>query len=177
MSRESPASEAVLSLGSNLGDRYQRLREAVAGLGQWVRAVSGAYETPPWGDPNQPPYLNAVVIVDDLAPAQIWLERAQRLEAAAGRQRDPDRPFGPRTLDVDVIAAWDEHGRPVISDDPRLTLPHPRAHQRAFVLRPWLDIDPQANLPGRGAVADLLRSEAVAADLPHLVPRPDLPLA
>ena len=169
---------ALLSLGSNLGDRYGHLRSAVAALagsGE-VLAVSGIYETPPWGDPDQPTYVNAVVLIAADVEPRAFLELAAACERAAGRERDPERRFGPRTLDVDVIAVWTDEGEPVVSADPELTLPHPRAHLRAFVLRPWIDIAPYAQLPGYGWVADLLRSEAVAVDLPALVPRPDLPL-
>jgi 2-amino-4-hydroxy-6-hydroxymethyldihydropteridine diphosphokinase len=161
-------SRAVLAFGSNLGDQGELLREAVAALGADLVAVSGAYRTPPWGDPDQPDYLNAVAVVDDPArDATGWLARAHDLESAAGRVRDPARRFGPRTLDVDVIAVWDA-GTPVLSDDPVLTLPHPRAHLRAFVLLPWLELDPDAELPGHGRVADLLRTPEVAADLPGI---------
>jgi len=154
----------VLSLGSNLGDRMARLREAVHALGPAVTAVSQAYETPPWGDTDQPAYLNAVVLASDSGLEPLgWLERAQALERAAGRVRDPARRFGPRTLDVDVIAMWSD-AEPVLSTDPRLTLPHPRAHLRAFVLVPWTEVEPDAVLPGHGRVADLLRTEPLAAD-------------
>jgi 2-amino-4-hydroxy-6-hydroxymethyldihydropteridine diphosphokinase len=166
---------AVLSLGSNLGDRFAHLRGAVTGLGDSVLVVSGVYETPPWGDPDQPAYLNAAVLVADAVEPKAWLDKAGALEAAAGRERDPDRRFGPRTLDVDVIAVWTDEGDPITSDDPELTLPHPRAHLRAFVLRPWLDIQPYAQLPGHGWVSDLVR--AVAADAEELTPRPGLDLA
>ena len=168
---------AVLSLGSNLGDRYAHLRAAVAGLDDSVLVLSGIYETPPWGDTEQPAYLNAVVLVADLAAApEDWLARARALESAAGRVRDPQRRFGPRTLDVDVIAVWQEDGTPVLSADPELTLPHPRAHERAFVLRPWIDIQPYAQVPGRGWLTDLLNADAMAAEVAAVVPRPDLPL-
>ena len=168
---------AILSLGSNLGDRYAHLRDAVTRLGESVVLASGVYETPPWGDVEQPPYLNAVLLVVDPAPAATgWLERVRELERAAGRVRDPQRRFGPRTLDVDVIAAWQEDGTPVLSDDPELILPHPRAHQRAFVLKPWLDLQPYARLPGHGWVTDLLNSPELTADANALTPRPDLPL-
>jgi len=168
---------AVLALGSNLGDREAHLRGAVAGLGDTVLAVSGVYETPPWGDPDQPHYLNAVLLaVDAAATPADWLTEAHRLEGAAGRERDPARPFGPRTLDVDVIAVWDDHGQPVTTDDPELTLPHPRAHLRAFVLRPWLDVQPYAQLPGHGWLYDLVRSTPVAGDLADLRPREDIHL-
>jgi 2-amino-4-hydroxy-6-hydroxymethyldihydropteridine diphosphokinase len=168
---------AVLSLGSNLGDRYAHLLGAVAGLGDSVLVLSGVYETPPWGDARQPPYLNAVVLVADLAADPMgWLVRARELEAAAGRVRDPQRRYGPRTLDVDVLMVWQEDGTPVVSDDPELTLPHPRAHERAFVLRPWIDIQPYAQLPGHGSLTDLLNAQAMAGELAAMSARPDLPL-
>lgn len=169
-------SRALLSLGSNLGDRFGYLRAAVAGLDGTVLVVSGVYETPAWGDPDQPPYLNAVVLVADDVPARTWLDRARAIEAQAHRERDPARRYGPRTLDVDVIGVWADDGTPVVSDDPELTLPHPRAHLRAFVLRPWLDIQPYAQLPGHGFVHELIRADPVAADLAALRPRPDLGL-
>jgi 2-amino-4-hydroxy-6-hydroxymethyldihydropteridine diphosphokinase len=168
---------ALLSLGSNLGDRLGYLRAAVAGLADAVVLTSGVYESPPWGDPDQPPYLNAAVLVmGEGMTADDWLARAQELERLAGRQRDPDRRFGPRTLDVDVIMVWTDDGLPVVSANPALTLPHPRAHQRAFVLRPWLDIQPYAQLPDHGWLTDVMRTPEVAADLPALKPRVDLSL-
>ncbi|WP_436525713.1 2-amino-4-hydroxy-6-hydroxymethyldihydropteridine diphosphokinase [Actinoplanes sp. HUAS TT8] len=170
-------SRAVLSIGSNLGDRLGHLRAAVTLLGASVRTVSGVYETPPWGDADQPPYLNALILVEDAAAApHDWLERARACEAAEGRERDPERRFGPRTLDVDVITVWDADGRPVHSDDPELILPHPRAHLRAFVLRPWLDLRPDAELPGHGPLAALLAAPGLATDVAGMTPRPDLSL-
>jgi 2-amino-4-hydroxy-6-hydroxymethyldihydropteridine diphosphokinase len=169
---------AVLSLGSNLGDRAGHLRGAVVGLGDAVMTVSGVYETEPWGDADQPRYLNAVALVlgpGGAGPAH-WLTVVRDLETKAGRERDPDRRYGPRTLDVDVIAVWDGDGAPVISDDPDLTLPHPRAHLRAFVLRPWLDIQPYAELPGHGRLFDLVRADPVAGDLAGLRARDDVSL-
>jgi 2-amino-4-hydroxy-6-hydroxymethyldihydropteridine diphosphokinase len=170
-------SRAVLSLGSNLGDREAHLRSAVSGLQDVLIVVSGVYETPPWGDPDQPHYLNAAALVaePDATPHD-WLRRAQRLERAAGRERDPARRFGPRTLDVDVIAVWDDDGAPVAVDAPDLTVPHPRAHLRAFVLRPWLDIQPYAQLPGHGWLHELVRADGVAADLAELRARDDVDL-
>lgn len=168
---------AVLSLGSNLGDRIAHLRDAVSTLRDVLLVSSGVYETPPWGDADQPAYLNAVVLVDDpVASPRDWLDRARTIEETAGRVRDPARRFGPRSLDVDVIAVWDAAGEPVLSDDPELTLPHPRAHLRAFVLRPWIDIQPYGELPGHGWLTDLLNAEPLAADALDLRPRPDLPL-
>jgi 2-amino-4-hydroxy-6-hydroxymethyldihydropteridine diphosphokinase len=168
---------ALLSLGSNRGERERHLRGAVAGIGEAVLVVSGVYESPPWGDPDQPHYLNAAVLaVDPARDATGWLDLAGRLERAAGRVRDPARRFGPRTLDVDVIAVWDDGGAPVVRDDPDLTLPHPRAAERAFVLRPWLDIQPYAQLPGHGRVNDLIRAERFAGDLAELKARDDIDL-
>jgi len=170
-------SRAVLSLGSNLGDRLGHLRAAVSGLADVLVVASGVYETPPWGDADQPAYLNAAVMVAEPgAPARVWLERAWKLEAAADRRRDPDRRFGPRTLDVDVIAVWEDDGAPVLSDEPELTLPHPRAHLRAFVLRPWIDIEPYGRLPGHGWLSDLLQAEPVAGEVGDVRALPELAL-
>jgi 2-amino-4-hydroxy-6-hydroxymethyldihydropteridine diphosphokinase len=170
-------SRAVISIGSNLGDRIANLRLAVRLLGDSVVQASGVYETPPWGDPDQPSYLNAVLLANDpRAAPRDWLERARACEAAAGRARDPERRFGPRTLDVDVIAVWDADDQPVIFDDPEFTLPHPRAHERAFVLRPWIDIQPYGQLPGHGWLTDLLNDPALAGDIAAMQPRGDLPL-
>jgi 2-amino-4-hydroxy-6-hydroxymethyldihydropteridine diphosphokinase len=170
-------SRAILSIGSNLGDRARHLRRAVDLLGESVVLVSGVYETPPWGDTAQPPYLNAVLMVaDPAAGPHDWLERARACESAAGRVRDPEWRYGPRTLDVDVIAVWDADDRPVFSDDEELTLPHPRAHERAFVLRPWIDLQPYGQLPGHGWLTDLLNAPGLAADLAGMTPRLDLSL-
>jgi 2-amino-4-hydroxy-6-hydroxymethyldihydropteridine diphosphokinase len=159
-------STAVLSIGSNVGDRLGHLQSAVDAMRPWLRAVSPVYETEPWGPVVQDDYLNAVLVVADAdaRPAD-WLDRAQAAERAAGRTRDTR--WGPRTLDVDVVTVDDFH-----SDDPELTLPHPQAAQRAFVLVPWLDVNPEARL-GERAVRDLL------ADVPSggIHPRPDLAVA
>ncbi|TYP84789.1 2-amino-4-hydroxy-6-hydroxymethyldihydropteridine diphosphokinase [Blastococcus xanthinilyticus] len=146
---------AVLSLGANLGDRAGALREALTALtGHGLSARSTLYETPPWGPVEQPPYLNAVAFVRGDRDAAGWLALAHELEQAAGRTRE--ERWGPRTLDVDVVTVTGDDGAPVLSDDPALTLPHPRAHERAFVLVPWLTLDPTAVLPGHGPVADLV---------------------
>lgn len=147
-------SRAVLSLGSNLGDREAHLRTAVTALGLAVRAVSHLYRTPPWGPVPQPDYLNLALIAEDgaLGPSG-WLARCRELEAAAGRERAVR--WGPRTLDADVITVR-VGGTDVVDDDPELTLPHPRAAERGFVLVPWAEIEPSAQLPGHGPVAALL---------------------
>ncbi len=137
----------VLSIGSNLGDRLARLQSVVDGLGGTVLAVSPVYETDPWGRPDQAPFLNAVLIADDPAcDGQGWLRRAQEFERAAGRVRG--ERWGPRTLDVDLIACYGE--TEVTSRENNLTLPHPLAHLRAFVMMPWLAIDPEAQLTVAG---------------------------
>jgi 2-amino-4-hydroxy-6-hydroxymethyldihydropteridine diphosphokinase len=168
---------AVLSIGSNLGDRIDHLRSAAAALRDVLLVASGVYETPPWGDADQPAYLNAVLLVGDPAAApRDWLDRARAIENAAGRVRDPERRYGPRSLDVDVIGVWDETGEPVLRTDPEFTLPHPRAHLRAFVLRPWIDIEPYGRLPNHGRLTDLLGADPIATDALDLRPRADLPL-
>ncbi|MDQ0685428.1 MULTISPECIES: 2-amino-4-hydroxy-6-hydroxymethyldihydropteridine diphosphokinase [Streptomyces] len=156
---------AVLSLGSNLGNRLETLQGAIDALedtpGVRVKAVSPVYETAPWGvEPgSQPAYFNAVVLLKTTLPPSSLLERAHAVEEAFHRVRD--ERWGARTLDVDIVAYAD-----VVDDDPHLTLPHPRAHERAFVLAPWHDVEPEAQLPGLGRVADLLDAvtrEGVAA--------------
>jgi 2-amino-4-hydroxy-6-hydroxymethyldihydropteridine diphosphokinase len=143
----------VLSLGSNLGDRLANLQAAIdsltAGPGLSAAAVSGVYQTSPVGGPEQPDYLNAVLVAASALPALEILHRCQASERAAGRVRTVR--WGPRTLDVDVIACGTE-----VSDDPELMLPHPRARERAFILAPWHEVDPDAELPGAGRVGDLL---------------------
>ena len=147
----------VLSIGSNLGDRMARLQSVVDGLDGAVKEVSPVYETAAWGGVEQGPFLNAVVIADDPAlDARGWLQRAQDLERAADRVRD--QRWGPRTLDVDLVVCHDGD-REVTACDERLTLPHPLAHLRAFVLIPWLAVDPDATLAVAGEqrpVAQLL---------------------
>lgn len=146
---------AVLSLGGNLGDRAGTLRTALRALTtEGLVARSVLYETPPWGPVEQPPFLNAVAVVRGDRDAAGWLALAHELEDAAGRTREVR--WGARTLDVDVVTVTGDDGTPVLSDDPQLTLPHPFAHERAFVLVPWLALDPAAQLPGRGPVRDLL---------------------
>jgi 2-amino-4-hydroxy-6-hydroxymethyldihydropteridine diphosphokinase len=143
-------SRAVLSLGSNLGDRIGHLRQAVAGFAEDVVATSGVYETVPWGVPDQPDFLNAVIIVEsDRIDEWGWLRRGQELEHQAHRRRE--RRWGPRTLDVDVVTVDG-----IRSGHPDLLLPHPGTPTRASVLIPWLEIEPDAELPGYGPVAALL---------------------
>ncbi|MFD5269106.1 2-amino-4-hydroxy-6-hydroxymethyldihydropteridine diphosphokinase [Streptomyces sp. NPDC058335] len=146
---------AVISIGSNLGNRLETLQGAIDALedtpGVRIKAVSPVYETEPWGvEPgSQPSYFNAIVVLKTTLPPSSLLERAHAVEEAFHRVRE--ERWGARTLDVDIVAYAD-----VVSADPSLTLPHPRAHERAFVLAPWHDVEPDAQVPGRGAVAELL---------------------
>jgi 2-amino-4-hydroxy-6-hydroxymethyldihydropteridine diphosphokinase len=145
--------QIVLALGSNVGDRLANLQAGVdvlrAATGLRATDVSAVFETAPIGGPPQPDYLNAVLLAESGLGARSILDCCQSAERALGRVRT--ERWGPRTLDVDLIACDDE-----VSSDPELTLPHPRAHLRAFVLAPWFDVDPEAYLIGFGRVADLL---------------------
>jgi 2-amino-4-hydroxy-6-hydroxymethyldihydropteridine diphosphokinase len=141
-------STVVLSIGSNLGERLAHLQSVVDGLDGAVRAVSPVYETKAWGGVEQGPFLNAVLIADDpTLDCRGWLRRAKELEAAAERVRA--QRWGPRTLDVDLVTCHDG-AREVTSRDDELTLPHPLAHLRAFVLIPWLALEPDATLTVAG---------------------------
>jgi len=143
---------AYLGIGSNLGDRLATLQQAVdllgAERGVTLTACSRVWETDPVGGPPQPDFLNAVLRARiDLDPLEL-LAACQRVEAALGRQRDGR--WGPRTVDIDVLLL-DERA----IDDPDLTVPHPRMHERAFVLMPLLEIDPDPVLPGGRHLVDL----------------------
>ena len=137
---------AAYGLGSNLGDRQKLLAGAIASIGQAsgisVVAVSPVFETAAVGGPEQPDYLNAVVVVDTTLSPEEMLELAQHCEQRAGRVRE--ERWGPRTLDVDVLA-YDA----VSSDEVTLTLPHPRVTERAFVMVPWAAVDPTFVVHGR----------------------------
>ncbi|OFT36934.1 2-amino-4-hydroxy-6-hydroxymethyldihydropteridine diphosphokinase [Corynebacterium sp. HMSC08C04] len=139
---------AVLSIGSNMDDRRALLQTVFDEFAAETVAASPIYSTPPWGVTDQDEFLNAVLIVDvEESPVEL-LRRGQALEQAAERVRV--RHWGPRTLDVDIVQV-----EGVTSSDPELTLPHPYAHERAFVLVPWLAADPDARL-GDTPVADLI---------------------
>ncbi|GAA3955006.1 2-amino-4-hydroxy-6-hydroxymethyldihydropteridine diphosphokinase [Gordonia caeni] len=151
-------SRAVLSAGSNLGDSRARLAEVVEALGDRVVAVSGVYVTAPWGGVEQDDFVNRTIIADSEWSPREWLAFCRECERAADRVRQVR--WGPRTLDVDVISV-EVDGAAVRSDDPELTLPHPRAAERAFVLAPWLEADPDARLwtpGGERPVAELLEA-------------------
>lgn len=147
----------VLSIGSNLGDRLAHLQSVLDALWPAVTGVSPVYETDAWGGVDQGPFLNAVVLAEDPAlDAHGWLRRAHELEDA--RERTREQHWGPRTLDVDLVWCRDGDAE-VVMDEPDLTLPHPYAHVRAFVLVPWLAVDPGAELTVAG------RTSAASAHL------------
>lgn len=140
---------AILALGSNLGNRFEHLQQALVFLhgaaDVSVNLVSPVIETPPVGGPEQGPYLNAVCEVETSLDASGLLDVCQRAEAAAQRVRE--ERWGPRTLDVDIVVFGD-----TVCDDPDLTLPHPRAHERSFVLTPWTLMDADAVWPGGSGI-------------------------
>jgi 2-amino-4-hydroxy-6-hydroxymethyldihydropteridine diphosphokinase len=144
--------EVVLALGSNLGESAAILQGAVDDLGRTpgiaLLAVSSVFETDPVGGPEQDDYLNAVVLASTDLTSRELLSQTQRIEADWHRVRATR--WGPRTLDIDVIAMGD-----LVLDTPDLVIPHPRAHERAFVLVPWSEVAPDATVPGRGSVRAL----------------------
>lgn len=149
-----PIRQAVLAFGSNLGDRHGKLQGGVSTLEDTpevtVVAISSVYETEAVGGPaDAGKFLNAVVLIDTTLTVHTLLDRALAIEDAFGRERS--EPNAPRTLDVDLIVVGDR-----IADDEQLILPHPRAHERGFVLVPWLEVDPEGEIPGKGFVADLI---------------------
>ncbi|MCL2315585.1 MAG: 2-amino-4-hydroxy-6-hydroxymethyldihydropteridine diphosphokinase [Actinomycetia bacterium] len=148
-----PQSDVVFSIGSNQGDSLQLLQDAVDRLAETpnltIVAVSPVYRTVPVDAPAQPDFYNLVVLAETTLEPMTLLQRALAIEEAYGRVRTI--PHGPRTLDIDLVKV----GRRT-SDTPELRLPHPEASRRAFVLAPWLDVEPDAQLP-QGRVADILR--------------------
>ncbi len=143
--------KVVIALGSNVGDTNSHLHHAIDELGKImeVNAVSSFYKTAPVGGPPQEDYLNAVLVGrSDMDPLDLLIAM-QEIETLAGRTREIH--WGPRTLDLDLITFGE-----FALMEPHLELPHPRAHERAFVLEPWLEIEPEARLPGHGLARDLL---------------------
>lgn len=150
-----PIRRVVMALGSNLGERLATLQGAVDAIADtpdvWVTGVSPIYETEPVNcPPGSDTFLNAVLLADTTLAANRLMDRALAIEDAFERERS-EVPNSPRTLDVDLIVVGDRR-----SDTPALQLPHPRAAERAFVLKPWFDLEPDAELPGFGPIADLL---------------------
>ena len=151
-----PIRRTVLALGSNLGERRANLQGAVNSLADtpevWLTAVSPVYQTRPVDTPEgSKDFLNAVVLIDTTLSARTLLDRALAIEDAFGREHT--ERGSPRTLDVDLIVVGDRR-----SNDGSLVLPHPKAHERAFVLAPWHDVEPDAEFPDRGSVKELLET-------------------
>jgi 2-amino-4-hydroxy-6-hydroxymethyldihydropteridine diphosphokinase len=152
-----PVRRVVIGLGGNLGDRAATLRAAVAALRAdsdlGFLAESPRYETPPAGGPPQPDYLNAAVLLATALPARTILERALAIERALGRVRPDPVRWGPRVIDLDLLWIEGESIR-----EPGLDVPHPRLRERAFALRPLLDVAPDARDPGSGELYASLAS-------------------
>lgn len=146
--------KAIISLGANVGDPKANLDLAVALLREAtdVIAVSNYLQTKPVGGPEQPDYLNAVAIVESELPAKDLLALLNGIETAMGRTREIH--WGPRVIDLDLI----QYGGLLVQDE-KLTLPHPRAHERRFVLAPWFEIEPEAILLTHGRISDLLNTD------------------
>ena len=147
----------VLALGSNLGNRESNIGEAVSELENIIEIthLSTMHETAPVGGPKQGDYLNAVLIGEsELTPHEL-LALTSKIESKLGRVREVRN--GPRTIDIDIIVFGE-----IQINTPDLQIPHPRAHQREFVLAPWLEIDPDAQIPGRTSVAKILAELAVS---------------
>ena len=143
--------KVVIALGSNIGDSAALLESAVERLNGIIKVthLSTFIETEPVGGPEQPNYLNAVLVGESDLDPLVLLREMQAIETELGRTREVR--WGPRTLDLDLIVAGDG-----LLNTPELELPHPRAHERTFVLEPWLEIDPDAHIPGKGRVGSLL---------------------
>ncbi|MTB73193.1 2-amino-4-hydroxy-6-hydroxymethyldihydropteridine diphosphokinase [Arsenicicoccus sp. MKL-02] len=165
--------EVVIALGANLDEPLATLASAVDRLtrtrGLRVTGRSAVVETDPVGGPEQPAYLNAVVLGRTRLSARALLHRLHRIEADHGRTREVR--WGARTLDLDLIAYGEAR-----SDDPRLTLPHPRAHERGFVLVPWAEVDPDAELTLPGGDRRLVRELADERRADGIRPGPAWPL-
>ena len=144
---------AVIALGSNLGDRESYIQSALKEMATFltIERVSTLIETKPVGGPSQGDYLNAVVLGECELEAEELLKKLMEIEKNLGRVREEIN--GPRTIDLDIISMGD-----LVIQSENLSLPHPRAHLRRFVLEPWLEVDPEAQLVGRGSVRELLRS-------------------
>ena len=134
-----------------MGDTNSHLHHAIDELGKSIeiRAVSSFYKTAAVGGPKQDDFLNAVIVGESEMDSLDLLVAMQEIEVLAGRTREVH--WGPRTLDLDLIACGD-----LVIQEPHLELPHPRAHERSFVLEPWFEIDPGATLAGHGSIRDLI---------------------
>ena len=143
----------VLSIGANLGDAETIVHQTINQLSEILKEskASRIYQTSPVGVEDQPDFFNAVIVGEWGGTADELLKRTSKLEEAAGRERE--LRWGARTLDVDIITFGDQ-----VSHDPKLTLPHPRAHERLFVLIPWIELQPDAQLIGQGDVSGIIEA-------------------
>lgn len=170
-----PVRRVAIGLGGNVGETLEILQSAIDALldtpGIAPVGVSAVYQTSAVGGPaGQRDHLNAVLLLDTALSAARLLDRVQVIETALGRDRGQETvPNGPRTVDLDILAIAE-----TVKTSEELTVPHPRAHARAFVLVPWADVDPDAELPGHGRVADLAAAVDPAAGGVRV--RPDLTL-
>lgn len=161
--------KAAIGLGSNMGDRLAHLQSAIDALNSatatQVHSVSPVFETDPVGGPEQDDYLNAVAVIKTVLSPEQLLAVTQQIELDANRERK--EYWGPRTLDIDILAMDNEK-----FETTNLVLPHPRAHERAFVLVPWATLDPDFQIPGHASVSECLSK----VDSSGVRPRLDLDL-
>jgi len=145
--------KAIIALGSNLGDKFNYLQSAVEKINKIkdveILKISSVYETVPVGGPVQDDYLNAVIQIESKLESEILLQKLQSIEVELDRVRE--ERWGPRTIDLDIVAIEDQQ-----HNSPNLTIPHPLAHERCFVLIPWFEIDPTSALVNKGIVANLI---------------------
>jgi 2-amino-4-hydroxy-6-hydroxymethyldihydropteridine diphosphokinase len=166
-----PIRPVAISLGSNVGDRLGSLQGAVDAIADTpdvhTVAISSVYETAPVDAPEgSPDFLNAILLVDTTLRVTTLLDRMQAVEDAFGRERTGEIN-APRTLDIDLVTVGD-----LVIEGDEITIPHPRAHERAFVLVPWAELDQRAEIPGHGYILDLLAD----MDTAGVVKRDDLDL-
>ena len=143
--------KAVIALGSNLDEPEKNIELAISLIADSTNLLvrSSLFKTKPVSGPSQPDYINAVCIIESILPPLELLNMLHGVEKSMGRVRN--EKWGPRVIDCDLIAYGD-----FINQTELLTLPHPRAHQRRFVLEPWHEIDPDAVIPGHGRIAEIL---------------------
>jgi 2-amino-4-hydroxy-6-hydroxymethyldihydropteridine diphosphokinase len=145
--RPTLAAEALLALGGNIGDVRATFDRAIAllcaGDAVWLIARSSDYRTPPWGVTDQPPFINAVIMVATALAPRALLKHALEVERTLGRERSHERHWGPRKIDIDILAYDD-----LVLDEPDLTLPHPHLFERGFVLLPLAEIAPDRRIAG-----------------------------
>ena len=155
--------EVLLGLGGNVGDVRSTLDDAVAMFAEGAKvtliARSSDYRTPPWGVTDQPPFINCAIAVETSLSPRALLDRALTVERALGRDRAQEQRWGPRTIDIDLLAYGD-----LAMDESGLTLPHPRLFERAFVLLPLAEIVPDRVIAGRRVRDALTQTDATGIE-------------